>query len=311
MTHDESAGYRVIGGHQKNHPYLEKVASAYEDSPEDWRKVLGDLLHFQWGVYDHPDSPRPVSLDEAGTRHLERQLQLAGLTAPDRPRMRRVLDLGCGWGATLHQLARAFPECDCLEGVNISRQQLEYSADFVTRHGEKRRVPLYLCDAAEISRLPDPERLYDLVVLRGAITHFPYQLYEVTMAALSARMREGGLLVVSETLYSEEFIAAEPAVPQEDDHLAIGYRKTPEYFAKVLSQSGFAVRDMRVLPSYSDAAHWLLELKSNIETRFPHGTPPPLAAIRDVSVPLSIALLEERVGAYSVIAERRGHGPLP
>jgi pre-sodorifen synthase len=43
-----------------------------------------------------------------------------------------------------------------------------------------------------------------------------------------------------------------------------------------------------------------------MEAHFPEGANPPLEAIREVAVPLSIASLQDRVSAYSIIAERRG-----
>jgi cyclopropane fatty-acyl-phospholipid synthase-like methyltransferase len=293
-------GITVIEG-ARSHPYREAVTRAYDDSPDDWRKVLGDLLMFQWGIYSHPDSRRPVSLDEAGVRHLDTQLELAGLSAPERPRMLRILDLGCGWGYTLHHLAGLFPECPRLDGVNISKRQLEYCARYFVRPETMERISLYL----DIGLLPDPGQPYDLAVVRGAITHFPHDLFEAATTALATRLREGGLVVISETLYNEEITSKQSATPPDTDHLAIGYRKSPEYLTRVLQSNGFTIRDMRILPSNSDAAQWLLQLKSNIEAYFPDGAAPPLEAIREMADDLAIALLERQVSAYSIIAERR------
>lgn len=125
------------------------------------------------------------------------------------------------------------------------------------------------------------------------------------MAALAERVRAGGRLVISETFYTEDFIANEPDIPGENDHLALAHRKSLPYAGSVLRDSGFDVLDERVLPGNADAARWLLELRGNIEAHFPEGANPPLEAIRAVAIPLSIALLQDRVSAYSIIAERR------
>lgn len=285
-------------------PYEEKVVYTYADDPGAWRKALGDHLLFEWGIYNHPDSPRPVSLDESGVRFFDRQLELAGLTGPGGPPLQRILDLGCGWGFLLGHLARHFPECRRLDGLNISRSQLDYCAHYLAGQGLADRVRLYQCNAQDLGLLPDPDQPYDLAVIRGVITHFPHALYETAMAALAGRIREGGLLVISDTLYNVDLDTYTPAIPDEVDRLAVGHRKTPDYFAKVLHDSGFTVQDMRVLPSNTDVAHWLLEVRSNLDTHFPDGVSGPLEELRVLAVNLSIALLTDQVSAYSIIARR-------
>jgi pre-sodorifen synthase len=295
----------VIRGTTVN-SYEEKVVRTYADDPEAWRKALGDHLLFEWGIYNHPDSPRPVSLDESGVRFFEKQLELACLTGPGcRPQPGRILDLGCGWGFILGYLARRFPGCPRLDGLNISRAQLDHCARRLACQGLADRIRLYHGNAHDVSLLPDPGQPYDLVVIRGVVTHFPHSLYEASMAALAGRVRAGGLLVISDTLYKTNLDAYQSAIPDMVDRLAVGHRKTPGYFIKVLEDNGFAIQDMRVLPSNTDVAHWLLEVRSNLETCFPDGVTGPLEELRILAVNLSIALLLDKVSAYSIIAERR------
>ncbi|MEE1928878.1 methyltransferase domain-containing protein [Streptomyces sp. TRM 70351] len=295
--------YEVLPSHHSD-PFRDHVVRAYEDSAGDWQKVLGEQLHFQWGVFGHPDAPRPVSLDEAGLRHLERQLTLATGMGPGHTTPRRILDVGCGWGATLRHLAQVFPDCPRLDGVNISAEQLAHCADLVRDVLRPGRVHLYLCDAADIAELPDPEQPYDLVVARGVITHLPPQVYETATEAMARRMRPGSLLVVSETLYSEEFLAREPRPPADADHLALGHRKSLRYITDVMRDSGFRVRDERVLPCPEDAARWVLELKSNIDVHFPEEASPPLEAIRRMATDLAVALLRQEASVHSIVAEK-------
>ncbi|MGP4014859.1 SAM-dependent methyltransferase [Saccharopolyspora sp. 5N708] len=286
--------------------YQEKVVHTYGDDPESWRKALGDTLMFEWGCYDHPDSPRPVSLGESGIRFFERQLDLAGLAGPKRPPLSRVLDMGCGWGYLISYLAHRFPDCPRIDGLNISRRQLEYCSTYLNDQGVSDRTSLYLCNARDIGLLPDPQRLYDLVNIRGVITHFPNELYETSMAALAGRIRPGGTVIISDTLYKVDLAEYQSAIPDEVDRLAVGHRKTPGYFAKVLEDNGFTIADMRVLPKNTDVAHWLLEVRSNIETHFPQGITGPLEELRILAVNLSVALLTDKVSAYSIIAHRNG-----
>ncbi|MGW1604242.1 SAM-dependent methyltransferase [Streptomyces eurythermus] len=248
------------------------------------------------------DSPRPVSLDEAGHRYLERQLETAAEFGLGDPGPRRILDVGCGWGATLRHLADVFPDCPRLDGVNVSAEQLAYCA---RKMAGTDRVRLYLCDAADIAELPDSDQPCDLVVARGAITHFPPRVYESAAAALARRMRPGGLLVVSETLYTEEFLAGQQPSPVDADHLALEHRKSLRYLTDVLRHTGFRIRDERVLPTQEDAARWVLDLKSNIDVHFPQGASPPLEAIRNMAGALAVALLRHEASVHSIVAERR------
>ncbi|BBC91342.1 MULTISPECIES: SAM-dependent methyltransferase [Streptomyces] len=303
MNGTDESTYEVLPSRQSD-PFRDHVVRAYEDSPADWQKVIGEQLHFQWGVFGHPDAPRPVSLDEAGLRYLEQQLALATGERTGHTRPQRILDVGCGWGATLRHLAQVFPGCPRLDGVNISAEQLAHCAGLVRDVPRPGRVRLYLCDAADIAELPDPEQPYDLALARGVITHLPPRVYEAATAALSRRMRPGSLLVVSETLYSEEFLAREPRLPADADHLALEHRKSLRYVTDVMRDNGFRIRDERVLPCAEDAARWVLELKSNIDVHFPKEASPPLEAIRRMAADLAVALLRREASVHSIVAER-------
>lgn len=290
--------YTAIHGPDPD-PYEEKVIYTYGDDPATWKKIIGEQLLYEWGIYDHPDSPRPVSLDESGGRYFQRQLDLAGLTGPNRPPMNRVLDVGCGWGSILKILAAQFPECDRLDGINVSRRQLEYcTRDLV---GLADRINLYLCNARDLALLPDADVPYDLVVLRGVATHFPPALFETMAAALAGRTHPGSLLVISDTLYTD-LDTYQSAIPDEVDRQASAHRKSPQYFTSVLTTNGFTITDMRVLPSNTDVAHWLLEVLSNIETHYPQGPTGSFKELATTAVNLSIGLLTNQISAYSIIA---------
>lgn len=296
-----SPRYTVIRGPVID-PYEEKVIYTYGDDPVSWRKVLGEHILFEWGIYNHPDSPRPVSLDEAGVRFLDRQFELAGLNQTDRQPLRRMLDLGCGWGYVTRYLAERFPECPRIDAMNISRRQMDYCARYLAEHGLSERTRLFLANGRDVTLLPDPEQPYDAVVVRGVFTHFPNETYEICLAGLAERVRRGGLLIISDTLFKSDDY--ESSIPDDVDRLACANRKTPQYFAKVIEDAGFAIRDMRVLPSNTDVAHWFLQARSNIETYFPEGVTGALEELRVMAVNMSVALLTDRVSAYSVIAAR-------
>ncbi|MBS9429946.1 SAM-dependent methyltransferase [Photorhabdus akhurstii] len=296
--------YHIIRG-ETTDDYESKVVQTYCEDPEHWRKVIGDTLLFQFGVYDDPASKPPISLGESGIRYFDRQLLLAGLeTKIERPPIRRILDLGCGWGYVLKYLAEHFPECKRLDGVNISEQQLQYCAKFHAQRGLSERINLYLCNAQDIDCLPDPQEPYDLAIIRGVISHFPNSLYEKAMSALFKRMSTGGQVVVSDSLYNVALNSYQSDISDTIDRLACGNRKTPAYFRQVLEESGFIIKDMRVLPSNIDVVHWLLDIKANIERNFPEGVSSSFEELHAVTENFSIALVKNYVSVYSVIAQK-------
>ncbi|BBP77313.1 class I SAM-dependent methyltransferase [Pseudomonas gingeri] len=295
--------YRVIQGANIN-PYQERVVCAYSDSPENWRKAIGNALWFQFGVYDDPRSAQPVTLDESGIRYFERQLKLAGLEQGGNQEIKRILDVGCGWGSVLKYLAEYFPDCPHLDGINISGRQLEHAAKLHMEHGLSDRINLYQCNAQDIDLLPAADEPYDLVVIRGVISHFPDDLYKTVMEKLWRRVATGGTIVISENLYSGELERYTSDIPDTIDRLACKYRKTPEYFLSVIKQSGFSTQDMRVLPSNADAIRWLLAIRSNIERNFPSGVTGALEELRVMCESLAVAIVKNKFSVYSAILKR-------
>ncbi|KAB0685628.1 methyltransferase domain-containing protein [Burkholderia territorii] len=284
--------------------YQRKIETTYEGDPADWRKAIGEYLLFQFGVYDDPRSTPPISLDESGIRYFERQLHLAGFDEPDHPSVERILDIGCGWGYILKYLADRFPHCMRLDGVNVSREQLEYCAQLHAKHGLEDRINLYQCNAQDVDLLPDAATPYDLVIIRGVISHFPNALYEKAMKALYPRVRPGGSVVISDNLYNVALDDYRSDTPDDVDRIACKHRKTPDYFAKVLTDAGFTLHDMRVLPSNIDVARWLMDSKANIEKHFPQGATGTLEELRVLAENWSVALIKNKVSTYSVIVTR-------
>ncbi|MFJ6141655.1 SAM-dependent methyltransferase [Kitasatospora sp. NPDC092286] len=142
--------YELINGPVAD-PYQPRVAETYSDATHLWQDVIGPGLWFQFGVYGQADMPAPQdespeSLDASGRRHLERQLNIAGLNDHGRE-PERILDVGFGWGTALEHLARRFPHCPRLDGVNISLTQTEYAARRTAALSLAGRVKLYLCNA--------------------------------------------------------------------------------------------------------------------------------------------------------------------
>jgi cyclopropane fatty-acyl-phospholipid synthase-like methyltransferase len=108
--------------------YQDKVIYTYDDPAEMWHKALGDNLSFQFGLFDEAEltrGPQPGPVGPSEFRHFDCQLELAGFFEADRSPLKRIFDLGCGWGYISRRIAGHFLECPRIDAVNISQRQLD------------------------------------------------------------------------------------------------------------------------------------------------------------------------------------------
>src|SRR5579883_3058075 len=82
---------------------------------------------------------------------------------PDTTRFQRVLDVGCGTGGWLIELAKACPECKQLVGIDVSKRMVEY-ARTQAYHARQDHVEFHVMDALLL--LAFPSGYFDLVNLR-------------------------------------------------------------------------------------------------------------------------------------------------
>jgi cyclopropane-fatty-acyl-phospholipid synthase len=116
-----------------------------------FRLSMGELADFSGAKYDGDFS---LTLEEAQRRKHEYLAEQIGV-APGR----RVLDLGCGWGATL-----AYLRSRGAEGVGVTLSAAQVAA--CRRHG----LDVHLQDARTVAR--DTYGPFDAVVSLGAFEHF-------------------------------------------------------------------------------------------------------------------------------------------
>ncbi|KAK9435980.1 methyltransferase type 12 [Metarhizium brunneum] len=290
--------------------YQEAVIANYDDPPAVWEKVLGETLSFNGGLFDEAEltaGPKPGPVGASEFRGINRQLELAGLLSPDRQLLRRILDLGCGWGVLTQHLAKVFPECQCIDAINISQQQLDYCAEKLPPELRK-RVNLYLCNAQDVDRLPDPTEPYDFVFVRGVYFHLLPSVFEASVARLAQRIRPGGILLLSDPLYRDADVNAPVSTASEpSDGLSTGDHKSPQYYTSVLKKHGFQIQDLRVLPSNAEFIHWFRVLRLNIEANFPtfpNGVSVPVKDLHEFAESFAQKLAEDKVSMYSIVAQR-------
>jgi ubiquinone/menaquinone biosynthesis C-methylase UbiE len=86
---------------------------------------------------------------------------------PDPTRFTRVLDVGCGTGAWLIELAQTTPTCKLLVGVDASRAFVEYARAQAQAAQVSDRVEFHVGDA--LRRLEFPTGFFDLVNQRAGM----------------------------------------------------------------------------------------------------------------------------------------------
>src|SRR5262249_11781900 len=72
-----------------------------------------------------------------------------------------VLDVGCGTGGWLIEVAKSFPDTTLLIGVDISKRIIEYAREQAEAHSVSNRVQFCVADA--LGELPFPNQSFDLV----------------------------------------------------------------------------------------------------------------------------------------------------
>ncbi|MGX0891505.1 cyclopropane fatty-acyl-phospholipid synthase-like methyltransferase [Pseudomonas sp. ADAK2 TE3594] len=305
-VHESAIAIDVIRSATADH-YQSKIESVYADPPKKWRKVIGNEFWYQYGVFDEKMDPCSLPLDASGRRHMEYQFELAEQAGADvsSQSIRRAIDIGCGWGPVLSFLANRYPDCERIDGVNVSRPQLEYASQVITRKGLADRIRLYLCNAKDIDALPDPKLPYDLAIFRGSLFHFTPQVLQKTMQSLAQRMRTNGTVIISESLYNVDLATYQSFIPDKVDRAASGHRKTPDSLHKALEDNGFEVIDSRVTPSNEDVLRWYALVKGNLDAHYPDSSNPNFSELRDIAINFSDALRKNKASSYSFIARRR------
>lgn len=86
----------------------------------------------------------------------------------DPSSLRRMLDVGCGTGGWLMEVARTYPTLETLIGADISDKMLEYARAKALAQDLDRRVQFQATDA--LRALPFSEHFFDLVNLRFGIS---------------------------------------------------------------------------------------------------------------------------------------------
>jgi len=106
-----------------------------------------------------------------------------------------ILDVGCGAGGLLIQVALANPTCRCV-GIDVDRHGIEQAQANIVAAGLENRVSVVLADGSEVAY----EDEFDAVTMCEVLHELPLEVRgEVLAGACKALKAEGVMLILDET----------------------------------------------------------------------------------------------------------------
>ena len=115
---------------------------------------------------------------------------------PDPTTFQRVLDVGCGTGGWLIELAKAYPTCITLVGVDASLTYVEYARTRAAAAQVSNRVEFHVADALRM--LEFPEASFDLVNHRLASSWLRTWDWRKLLQEYQRVTRPGGVVRITE-----------------------------------------------------------------------------------------------------------------
>jgi ubiquinone/menaquinone biosynthesis C-methylase UbiE len=115
---------------------------------------------------------------------------------PDPTRFQRVLDVGCGTGNWLIELAQTVPSCTRLVGVDVSLKFIEYAREQAKDAQVSDRVEFHVADALRLLEFPD--KSFDLVNHRLASSWLRTWDWRKLLQEYRRVCRPGGVVRITE-----------------------------------------------------------------------------------------------------------------
>jgi ubiquinone/menaquinone biosynthesis C-methylase UbiE len=167
-------------------------------------------MHSNQNQHEHPSTyfvpDRSSKEDLARLLILDRMMTHAmGGVLPeqaDPSRLRRVLDIGCGTGGWLIEMAQTYPAIEQLIGIDVSRQMVTYARTQAAIAGVSDRVSFEVMDALRM--LEFPTGTFDLVNQRSGASYLRTWEWSKLLQEGRRVVRVGGVLRLTEGEWQAE-----------------------------------------------------------------------------------------------------------
>jgi cyclopropane-fatty-acyl-phospholipid synthase len=166
----------------------ERVAEHYQHDPDIFRAVLGETRAYSVGVY----TAEGDDLEAAQRKKLARVREKLDLRPGER-----VLDVGCGWGSIVADLAANTSAQ--IRGVTLSPKQREVALARAGAAGAADRVRIDVC---HVDELDVADESLDAVVFSGSIVHMHDRAS--VHAKVGRWLKPGGRVLISDCYFPRQ-----------------------------------------------------------------------------------------------------------
>jgi ubiquinone/menaquinone biosynthesis C-methylase UbiE len=159
---------------------------------------------------ENPYSEHPSTYfvqDRSNKQELNRllvqdQMLTAGMggVLPEQPnptRFRRMLDVGCGTGGWLIEVAKAYSNISLLVGIDVSARMLDFAREQAEAQQVSSRVEFHLMDALRVLEFPDNS--FDLVNQRLGVSYLRTWDWPNLLQEFQRVVQPGGVIRVTES----------------------------------------------------------------------------------------------------------------
>jgi ubiquinone/menaquinone biosynthesis C-methylase UbiE len=173
-----------MSGAELDLPYFDRIFDFLEDHPDSG--MASALGHMHWGCFAPDEPPTPAGYLAAADRMTSRICGLARLADGQR-----ILEVGCGFGATVEWLDARYERCDFV-GLNIDERQLQHARKTVKPSPTNSTTWI----TADACSLPLPDGCFDAITAIECIVHFPSR--QRFFAEAQRVLKPGGTLALSD-----------------------------------------------------------------------------------------------------------------
>ncbi len=115
---------------------------------------------------------------------------------PDPTCFQKILDMGCGTGGWLIEVAKAYPAMSLLAGADVSSRMIAYAREQAATQQVTDRVKFYTMDALRMLEFPD--HFFDLVNQRLALSFMRTWDWPKLLGEFQRITRPGGVIRLTE-----------------------------------------------------------------------------------------------------------------